>query len=234
VPLETARTQLQKHLSAEESWSRVNARKKELDEREAALRAQPVIQPVDDASIDTDATDLVRSLLSDPEAVAAKKMAATLRKIRQGATPQIDINAVATRAAHVARREIAAEDTITALATGLTKFQQDYPEMTEGSELYLIADRKTETIAAEHPEWKPEQVMFEAGKQTRDWVKSMGGKPAQTTVVKLTGTRQQVKEGLKPMPQSRSARPVAAQDDNADQSPQDAMAEIRKSRGQSY
>jgi hypothetical protein len=234
VPLETARTQLQKHLSAEESWSRVNARQRDLDAREAALRAQPVIQPVDDASIDTDATDLVRSLLTDSEAVAAKKMAATLRKIRQGATPQIDINAVANQAAHVARREIAAEDTHKALATGLSKFQQDYPEMTEGSELYLIADRKTETIAADNPGWSPEQVMLEAGKQTREWVKSMGGKPATTTVVKLTGARQQVKEGLKPMPQSRSVRPAAAQDDNADQSPQAAMAEIRKSRGQSY
>ncbi len=234
VPLETARTQLQKHLSAEQVFEK---RKRELDAREQALNtraAQPVFTPADDASIDADATDLVRSLVSDSEAVAAKKMAATLRKIRQGATPQIDVNAVARQAAHVARQEIAAEDTTRALATGLTKFQQAYPEMTEGSELYLIADRKTTAIAEEHPEWSPEQVMLEAGKQTRDWVTSIGGKPVAKTVVKLSPERQQLKQGLKPMPQSRSARPAPAQDENADQSPQDAMAEIRKSRGQAY
>jgi hypothetical protein len=235
VPLETARTQLQKHLSAEVFF---NKRKGELDAREQALNtraAQPVMQPADDASIDTDATDLVRSLLSDPEAVAAKKMAATLRKIRQGATPQIDINAVGQLAANVARREIAAEDTQKALTSGLSKFQSTYPEISEGSELYLIADRKTEAIAEEHPEWSPEQVMLEAGKQTRDWVKSLGQVAGKRTgVVQLSDTRQQLKQNLKPMPQSRSARPAPAQDDNADQSPQDAMAEIRKSRGQAY
>jgi hypothetical protein len=234
VPLETARTQLQKHLSAEESWSRVNARQKALDAREADLRAQPVVQPVNDAEIDSEAQGLVRSLLSDSEEVAAKKMAATLKKIRQGATPQIDIDAVANRAAHVVRREIAVEDTNTALATGLSKFHQDYPEMTEGSELYLIADRKTETIAAENPGWTPEQVMLEAGKLTREWVKSIGGKPSAKPIVQLSDKRQQVKQNLKPMPQASAARPAPAADANADQSPQDVMAEMRKARGQSY
>lgn len=234
VPLETARTQLQKHLSAEQVFEK---RKRELDAREQGLNAravQPVFTPADDASIDTDATDLVRSLVSDPEAVAAKKMGAVLRKIRQGATPQIDINAIGQQAAHVARREIAAEDTNKALATGLTQFKQAYPEMAEGSELYLIADRKTEAIAAENPEWTPEQVMLEAGKQTREWVVSLGGKPGPKPKVTTLQERQQLKQGLKPMPQSRSVRPAPVQNENADQSPQDAMAEIRKSRGQAY
>ena len=234
VPLETARTQLQKHLSAEQLFEK---RKRELDAREQALTvraAQPVVQPVNDAEIDTEAQGLVRSLLSDSEEVAAKKMAATLKKIRQGATPQIDVNAIGQAAANVARREIAAEDTQRALTTGLSKFQQTYPEISEGSELYLIADRKTEAIAEEHPEWSPEQVMLEAGKQTRDWVASLGGKPGPKPTVRTLQDRQQLKQGLKPMPQSRSARPAPAQDDNAEQSPQDAMAEIRKSRGQAY
>jgi len=75
--------------------------------------------------------------------------------------------------------------------------------------------------------------MMEAGKQTRDWVVSIGGKPA-PKLVQQPNNRQQLKQTLKPMPQSRSARPAPANDENADQTPQDAMAEIRKSRGQAY
>lgn len=242
IPLEAARTQLQKRLSAESTWEQVSSQKKalaaqeaQLRTREAALRAQPVVPQVDEAAFEQEATDLVRSLVSEPEAMAAKKMANMLKKVRLAATPQIDINAVGQQAASIARKEIAAEDTHKALTTGLSKFQATYPEMTEGSELYLIADRKTNAIVEEHPDWSPEQVMMEAGKQTRDWVVSIGGKPAQ----RLTNggdpsKRQQLKQTLKPMPQSRSARPAPANDENADQTPQDAMAEIRKSRGQAY
>lgn len=234
MPLEAARTQLQKHAAADARHQNLNARERQLTEREQALlRAPaPVVDTVDDATFESEAQGLVRSLLSDPEAVAAKKMAATLKKLR--GSPQVDVNMVAHRAAAVARQEIAAEGTSKALATGLSKFQQAYPEMTEGSELYLIADRKTTAIAEENPDWTPEQVMLEAGKQTRDWVTSIGGKPAPKTVVKLSQERQQLKQNLKPMPQARSARPAAAQDANAAESPQDVMAEMRKARGQAY
>lgn len=242
IPLEAARTQLQKRLSAESTWDQVNSQKRDLEAREANLRtreatlkAQPVMTPVDEEAFDREATDLVRSLVSEPEAVAAQKMSSMLKKVRLAATPQIDLNAVASRAATVARETIAAEDNIKALGTGLSQFNQAYPEITEGSELYLIADRKTTAIAAEHPEWSPGQVMMEAGKQTRDWVASIGGKPApKPKIGEQPNNRQQLKQTLKPMPQSRSARPAPANDANAGDSPQDAMAEIRKSRGQAY
>lgn len=235
MPLEAARTQLQKHAAADARHQNLNAREQQLKARELALKAAPMpgaVPAVDDATLDTEAQGLVRSLLSDPEDVAAKKMAATLKRLR--AQPQVDLNAVGRQAASIARQEIAAEDNSRALATGLSKFQQAYPEMTEGSELYLIADRKTTAIAEANPDWGPEQVMLEAGEQTRAWVKSMGGKVPAPTVVRLSPERQQVKNNLKPMPQARTARPAAAQDANADQSPQDVMAEMRKSRGQAY
>jgi hypothetical protein len=242
IPLEAARTQLQKRLSAESTWAQVNSQKQALEtreaqlrQREAALRAQPVVPQIDEAAFDQEATDLVRSLVSEPEAVAAKKMASMLKKVRLAATPQIDINAVGQQAASIARKEIAAEDTAKALTNGLSKFESTYHDMPKGSELYLIADRKTETIAAEHPNWSPEQVMMEAGKQTREWVVSIGGKPAPKPAQgQQPNNRQQLKQTLKPMPQSRSARPAPANDENAGESPQDAMAEIRKSRGQAY
>jgi len=197
------------------------------------LRAQPVVPQVDEAAFEQEATDLVRSLVSEPEAMAAKKMGEHVEEGPASGNAPDRHHAVGQQAASIARKEIAAEDTHKALTTGLSKFQATYPEMTEGSELYLIADRKTNAIVEEHPDWSPEQVMMEAGKQTRDWFVSIGGKPA-PKLVQQPNNRQQLKQTLKPMPQSRSARPAPANDENADQTPQDAMAEIRKSRGQAY
>lgn len=240
IPLETARVQLQKHLAADIRLDQATQRRKELDARERQLNAtaaqlatrtaQPVV-PVDDAALEKESVELVRSLVNEPEAVAAKKLATTLTKIR-AATPQIDVNAVARQAATVARQEIAAEDKAKALNSGFDEFTKSYPDIAADSDLFALADRKTNAIASEHPDWSPGQVMMEAGKQTRNWVAGISGKPV-STVASLS-TRQQVKQTLKPMPQSRAARPAPAQDANEGTSPQDVMADIRKARGQDY
>jgi len=103
-------------------------------------------------------------------------------------------------------------------------------------DLYAFADRKTTAIAEEHPEWDPAQVMLEAGKQTREWVAKLSGKTAPTTssAVADIAKRQQLKQKLTPMPQARSARPAPLEDPNADDSPADYMAAIRKARGQAF
>jgi len=174
-------------------------------------------------------------LVSEPEAVAAKKLAKVLTTIR-AATPQVDINALGKQAATIARQEIAAEDNVKALSTGLQDFTKAYPDIAADPDLFALADRKTNAIAAEHPEWTPGQVMDEAGKQTREWVAGISGKPVVTNPQRPSqpSNRQQVKQTLKPMPQARSARPAQAIDENAGTSAQDALAEIRKSRGQAY
>ena len=76
--------------------------------------------------------------------------------------------------------------------------------------------------------------MLEAGKQTRDWVAKLSGKVAPTTssAVADIAKRQQLKQKLTPMPQTRSARPVAVEDPDADEGPADYMARIREARGQ--
>ena len=243
IPLETARAQLQKHLVADTRLEQATLRRRELDAREAQLRqreqaaltsrAQP--QPaVDDKALEAESIELVRSLVNEPETVAAQKLAKTLAKVRATA-PVVDVNAISRQAALVAKQELAAENNARALSTGLSEFQKSYPDIVEGSELYWIADRKTTAIAEEHPDWTPGQVMMEAGKRTMEW---WTGKPAPAAkgspVVQLSQDRQQRKENLRPMPTSRSARPAPASDPNEGTSPQDALADIRKARGQAY
>ena len=176
---------------------------------------------------------MVRSLVSDPEAKAAQKLAGVLKKIR-AATPQIDVNAITTHAVQQAKEEIAAESFQRALFTGAEAFKKNYPDVAADPDLYDFADRKTTAIAADHPEWDPTQVMLEAGKQTRDWVARLSGKapPTTTSNVADLNKRQQLKQKLTPMPQSRSARPAAAEDPNEGASPMSYMEELRKARGQ--
>jgi hypothetical protein len=244
IPLEQARSQLQKHVAAEQRMEQATARSKELDARERALQAReaarvappaPAKPAYDDAALDKDAMELVRSLVSEPEATAASKMAGVLKKIR-AATPQIDLNALSKQAASVAKQEIAADDHNRALVDGLNKFNTDYSDIATDPDLYALADRKTDAIAKEHPEWKPEQVMLEAGKQTRAWVNKLAGKPADfkpgPKVDNLDSRRQQAKQKLTPMPQARSVRPAPTTDANADDSPTDYLAGLRKARGQ--
>ena len=242
IPLEKARAQLQKHIAVDERMKAVsaqqaqlNARAQQLAQQEAELNRRAALPPpvvVDDASLDNEASELVRSLVSEPESVAAKKMANVLKKIRSAA-PQIDVTTLGRQAASIAKQEIAVEGHQRALVDGRSKFDEAYPEIVADSDLFELADSKTVKIAAEHPEWSPEEIMMEAGKQVSEKfvTKSPGKRPNIQTGPSL---REQAKQKLVPMPQSRVARPVPAGEQTEDLSPSGALAEIRKARGQAY
>lgn len=243
VPLDKARAQLQKHLAADIRLQNATERQGQLDAREANIRsteaqlrqraATPVVQPMDDAALERESTELVRSLVSQPENVAAKRMAETLKKVRASA-PQIDVSAVARQAASQVRQEIAVEDNNKALSSGFTDFTTNYPDIAADPNLYALTDSKTVAIAAEHPEWSPGKVMDEAGRQTREWLAAVSGKPAtKAPNGQQPNNRQIVKQTLKPMPQSRTARPAPVTEEQGN-SPSDALADIRKSRGQAW
>lgn len=243
VPLDRARQQLQKHLAADIRLQQAAEQKRQLDAREAQIRstetalrtrAAPPVQPVDDSTLERESVELVRSLVSEPEAVAAQKLAKTLKSIRASA-PQIDVDALSTQAAQKARQTIAAEDGQRALSNGLTEFTTAYPDISADPDLFALADRRTVAIAEEHKDWSPGKVMMEAGKQTREWLAVRSGRsPTPTPGEGQPNKRQIAKQNLKPMPQSRSARPAVPANENDGQSPQDALNEIRKSRGQPY
>lgn len=243
IPLENARAQLQKHLAADIRLQQAAERTRQLDARQAAIqatestlrsRSQPTAQaPVDDGVLDNEATEIVRSLVNEPEDKAAARLAQTLKKIRQAATPQVDVEAISKRAADVAEARVVERENTKALSAGFETFTKDYPDIAADPELFAQADRRTDAIAQEHPEWSPGKVMMEAGAQTRAWLKSIGA-PVRTqpNVAGQPNNRQQRKENLRPMPTTRTARPAATTEQSDRQSPQDAMAEIRKSRGQ--
>jgi hypothetical protein len=238
IPLEAARAQLQKHLAADIRLQQVAEQRKQLEAREAALRnneetfkrrQHPSVQPTpafDDRKL---ANELVRSLVTETEDKAAEKMAQTFREIRQASTPQIDVNALVAQARDEAVKTIVERDTQKALKSGFDQFTSDYPEIAGDSDLFNLADRKSEVIAAEHPEWTPGQVMNEAGKQTRAWLETLGARTG--AAPKPTTSNQARKQNLVPMPQARTVRPAAPSDAEKEQSPADIVAEIRRSRG---
>ena len=242
IPLDRARQQLQKHLAADIRLQQAAEQKRQLDAREQSIRnveatlktrsAQPVAPVVDDTSLDKEAVELVRSLVSEPEGKAAARLAKTLKTIR-ASQPQIDVNALEQRVAERVTKTTAAERHAAALHSGFDEFTKNYPDIAGDSDLFVLADRKTNDIAAANPNWTPAQVMNEAGKQTRDWLVSIGAKP-KAAAPKSESTNQQRKQNLVPMPQARTVRPVTPKADEEDNSPQSIMAELRKSRGQPY
>lgn len=244
IPLDRARAQLQKHLAADIRLQQAADLRKQLDAREQSIRnveatlktrtQSSATAPADDAAIDAQAVELVRSLVSEPEDKAAVKLAKTLKAIRQAPAP--DAETIVAQAADRAIRTIAERDNAKALNTGLQQFTKDYPDIAGDPDLFNLADRKTNAIAEEHPEWSPGEVMLEAGRQTREWLKGLGApvKVPAGTPPGQPSNRQQRKDNLVPMPQPRTARPAATEETPKDQSPQDVLAEIRKARGQAY
>lgn len=245
IPVDKARAQLQKHMAADIRLQQAATRQAQLDARQKQIEAteaellsranrQPEATQITDEDLDRETTELVRSLVSRPEAEAAKQMASVLKSIRQAPRPQIDVNAIVSQAVSRAKQEIAAENDQRALSTGLEEFTKAYPDIAADSELFATADRKTTAIAQEHPEWGPGKVMLEAGKQTRQWLKSIGVAPPAATDPGLPNRRQEAKSKLTPMPASRVSRPTAADDANAEDNPADYLASLRKARGADF
>ena len=159
IPVDKARAQLQKHLAADIRLNQASQRQAQLDAREKQIQVteatlklrasqREAIPIVDDAELDRETADLVRSLVSKPEAEAAKQMAALMKKVRQASPPQIDIDAIVGVAVMKAKQEIAAENDQRALEVGLTEFTQAYPDIAGDPDLFNLADRKTNAIAA--------------------------------------------------------------------------------------
>ena len=240
VPLDAARAQLQKGDAAEvrlqqaaELRKQLTAKEQELTAREAKLKSQPSIPPVaaDDPSLDAEAQDVVNSLLTDDPAVAAKKLKGVLVKVRQAATPSIDETAIINKAVQATRQTIADDNTKTNLVSGLKKFQTEYSDIAKDPQLERIADGMTTTIAEEHPEWTPEQVMLEAGKKTREWLQGLTG-TAPASKPNLAEVRRDRKETLRPLPAQRSTRPAPQAKTPVVDTPKSIVEEMRKARGQ--
>jgi hypothetical protein len=245
IPLDRARQQLQKHLAADVRLQQAAELRKQLDARAAALQAteaqlksrQSTAPAPTELNFDAEAIEIVRSLVTEPEDKAAARLAQTLKAFRQASAP-VDVDAITKKAAEVATRTLEEREQSRALKSGFDTFTSSYKDIASDPELFAIADRKTDAIAAEHPEWSPGEVMLEAGKQTREWLKSIGAPVKETVDPKIPGgapsNRQQRKESLRPMPTPRTARPAATEENDRPATAADVVAEMRKSRGQAY
>ena len=274
IPLADAKRQVQIGVAAEVRMQNAAQTEKLLADRanklsagEAALAARmkvlqsqptvPAKPDLTDEELEREATEIFETAFSGTEEDAAKKLAKTLVKIRDSAaarvqpTPRLDTDAIARQAANIATGVLTEQSRKKDMTKAYEKFKGDYPEIMKDPHLYKMADGLTDQVEREHPDWNIAQVMDEAGKRTRDWVKGLRGdaedtgdnptpkpKPNQNSLVSdtTTQTRQERKAGLVRMPMQQGAavysEPEDAGDD--DQSPQAAFAELKKARGQPY
>ena len=273
IPLSDAKRQVQIGISAEVRMQNAAQAEKILDDRanrltagEAALSARmkvaqsqlaapaPSQADLSDDDLLEEANDIFNTAFSGTEEDAAKKLAKTLVKIRNSAvrpapTPQpVDTKAIAREAASIATGAISAQSRKKDVNTGYSEFQTNYPEILADPRLFKMADDMTEILEREHPDWDMTQIMDEAGKRTRAWVKDISGQPQDTGDTPTpapgnqnshvsdatTNTRLERKAGLVRMPTpAAGAQYHEPEPENEDaQSPQDAFDELRRSRGQ--
>lgn len=245
VPMDRARAQLQKEEAVEVRYDYVNRKIAELNEREKALQnsSQPATvatdtsatrEGVDDDGLEKQAKKLVNSLFTQNEDEAAAELANVLRNNRTPTTASVDPDKLADRAADVVLTKIEKRTIEKDAKDGFKKFAADYPDVVNDPHLFKIADGMTDTIAAEHPDWLPSQVMAEAGARTMKWWKgAREEKPVATNTNSEpeSNIRQIRKDQLKPMPASASMRYQIPKEERP-QTPADALREMRIARGQ--
>ncbi len=273
IPLADAKRQVQIGLSAEIRMQNAAEAEKIQDERanrlsagEAALQARMNVaasQParpavpasqagLTDEDLLAEATDIFNTAFSGTEEDAAKKLAKTLGKIRNSALARpvvsVDTKAIAREAASIATGQLTAQSRKKDVHMGYTQFQTNYPDIMADARLYKMADDMTDALERENPDWDMTQVMDEAGKRTRTWVKDISGQPQDTGITPLpvpknqnspvsaqtTETRLERKTGLVRMPTAAAgAQHHEPEDiDDVEQTPQEAFAQLKESRGQ--
>lgn len=90
---------------------------------------------------------------------------------RQNSTPTPDVNQLVSAVTQQVERK-------TEQREAQRKFQETYSDILEDDELFTIADQRTLKLKAEHPDWGLEQILMEAGKQTKEWLAAKTGQQA--------------------------------------------------------
>lgn len=272
INLSDARRRLQIGTAAEIRMQTAALREKDLDVRENQLSVseralaartqniQPELQPqptllpagLDEAEIRTRARDVMTTANFGTEEEAGDKLTKLLMDVR---TPQvlpatpIDRSEIAQEAAQMAVSAVTVLHDRKDLADGLTQFKTEYPDVMSDINLYNMADSMTDGIEKENPTWSKSQVMFEAGKRTREWVEDLKGGPVTEVKIETAPAanietisehtqpptaqiRQERKRTLVPIPQAAAAAQPSPEPVEEVQTPRQALDELRKSRGQ--
>ena len=248
IPLDVAKTQLQKSVAAEVRLQQAAAERKQLDEREAQIRineatlqermnltvtSPPPDQDVSDQGQEDEVRGVVESLFTGTEDQAVEK----LTHLLQSRNPAVNTGEIANQAVAAARKQLDAENAVKVeeirrqdINSGYKMFGADYPEIVKDPNLFAYADAMTDGISADNPTWGPSEVMAEAGRKTTEWVESLRG-PSRP-LADPAGDRRSNKRNLKPMPRPGSGAAQVGESSEPVETPQSMMAEIRKQRGQ--
>lgn len=231
--------QVQKDLAQREEWIRQN--EAALKTRADQLATQPPPDPgVDDETLVTESRDIIKTLFSGDEDEAAQKLAGLMKRTRAPVqtAPAIDTTQIANQAAGIAVQHMTDKQLREDATAGLEQFGRDYPELMADPVLYNMTDNMTDVVEAEHPDWKPSQIMLEAGRRTTEWLnKQRGvtppGEPPPQPPAENDTTRQERKDNLVriPNPALGAQSPHGEVEDDV-QTPAEALAEIREARGQ--
>lgn len=256
VDLEKARAIIQKNEAADRRFHEVAERRKELDSREEAIReAERRIQertaadsrrpPQESAPLpsqgedDQAALETAKSIISnlfdgnEDDAVAQLAKAIATNRASQGTS--IDPKKLAEEAAEAAEQRLAQREQERALQTGFKIFQQENPDLIADKSLFAAVDAQTDVVEAEHPEWTPEQIMREAGRQIREKF-NMPDPRAEATEIddpgpEPTNDRLNQKRNLRPMPTPAQDTRKPPEPEKPE-TPAQALADIRAARGQ--
>jgi hypothetical protein len=220
----------------------------------AVISSVPAQTDLTEEDLYDEAKEIFSTAFTGTEEDAARKLAKTLVKLRGSVTPaaqmqpRVDERAIVRKAAQAAVGAIQNVEKTKDVRSGYVKFQEDYPDVMSDPALYKMADNMTDEIERENPTWPISQVMDEAGKRTRAWVNKLKGvepdppdplPPGSQNIGVLPQPptqdhRQDRKSELVRIPTVASAavheQPV--DDVETEQSPQEAFAQLKASRGQ--
>jgi hypothetical protein len=248
MPLEKARAALQKNEAADKRLKSAAEKEKEAQRRleeamllqskyEEILSQQQNRPPEPDADIDeaaliAQAEQVVSDLFHGSEKDAAAKLASLLVKSKGASkATQVNIEEIVKRAEQAAERRVEAREYEKDIRAGLATLRKDYPEIFEDEKLFAAADSMATTIAEEHPDWSPSQVMLEAGAQVREWMNRLKGESISEQNEGAQNDRQERKRQLRPLPRSRQGTQEREPEEQPE-SPADVLAAIREARGQ--
>lgn len=217
------------------------------------IQVQPVpVQPdLSEQEIRLQAKDVFTTAFSGSEEDAAEKLTKLLIATRIPPVQQvapIDEAGIVNRAAKAAVGAVTAVTIKQDLIVGLETFSEKYPEIMNDVNLYRMADSMTDEIAIEHPGWLKSQVILESGKRTSEWIENLKGTPVVEEIIDPvvptddetiseqpqppTQIRQERKRTLVKIPQAVTAVQPPAEPEPVQQTPQEALDEVRRGRGQ--
>lgn len=255
IPMSKVQAQAQKLDAAEVSLEQAAIITRDLVQREEWIReneaslktrleAPAPLPPVDpgvpDEKLVGEAKEIVSTLFRGDEDAAATKLATLLKRSQAPANPvpAFDTTQLVNQAADVAVTKMTQIDKQKDAVSGLEQFKDSYPEIMADPMLYRIADKFTDVIEKENPSWTPTQLMLEAGVRTKKWLAQQKGEtlpndPPPADPASIDPNRQERKDNLVriPNPALGAVSPHGATEEPI-QTPNDALAEIRESRGQ--